>query len=206
MFADFLNLITQWVVEYPLWSGAIIFSVAMIESLAIIGIVIPGVAIMFAIGSLISNGTLELYSTIIWAASGASIGDGLSFALGKHYDKKVYTVSWFKKRPEILTNGHNFFEKYGIYSILIGRFIGPIRAVIPLIAGILDMPLKQYIPINIIASILWAPAYLFPGLLFGSAISIVPTTLLDKWPIGLVLLAVLTLLIKQLKKTRKKSS
>lgn len=206
MLTDFLNLITQWVTHYPLWSGAIIFLVAMVESLAIIGVVVPGVAMMFAIGSLISNGTLDLYSTIIWAAAGASIGDGLSFALGKHYKKKIYQVSWFKERSEMLNKGHTFFEKYGIYSILIGRFIGPIRAIIPLIAGILDMPLKQYLPINIIASILWAPAYLFPGLLFGSTISIVPTNLLDKWPIGLALIVIVVLLTKQLKKDRKKSS
>ncbi|MGB0320585.1 MAG: DedA family protein, partial [Cycloclasticus sp.] len=93
--------------------------------------------------------------------------------------------------------------KYGIFSILIGRFVGPIRAVIPLVAGILDMPNRQYIPINFIASILWAPAYLLPGLLFGSALSIIPDILLDKWPIGLVLLILLLLLTKQLKELRK---
>ncbi|MGB1647598.1 MAG: DedA family protein, partial [Cycloclasticus sp.] len=74
MLADFLNLVTQWVTDYPFWSGAIIFLVAMIESLAIIGFIIPGVAIMFAIGTLIGNGTLDLYSAIIWAAAGASLG------------------------------------------------------------------------------------------------------------------------------------
>lgn len=203
MLADFLNLVTQWVTDYPFWSGAIIFLVAMIESLAIIGFIIPGVAIMFAIGTLIGNGTLDLYSAIIWAAAGASLGDGLSFALGKHYKNKVYQLTWFKDRPELLNKGHTFFEKYGIFSILIGRFVGPIRAVIPLVAGILDMPNRQYIPINLIASILWAPAYLLPGLLFGSALSIIPNILLDKWPIGLVLLILLLLLAKQLKELRK---
>jgi membrane protein DedA with SNARE-associated domain len=206
MLTDFLNLITQWVVDYPLWSGVIIFLVAMAESLAIIGIVVPGVAIMFAIGTLISNGTLDMLSTTLWAASGASIGDGLSFALGKHYKERIHTVPWFAKRPGVLTKGHAFFDKYGIFSILIGRFIGPIRAVIPLVAGILDMPLKQYIPINMIASILWAPAYLFPGLLFGGAIATVPTSLADQWPIGLAILIAVILLARHLKKSRKKSS
>ena len=206
MFADFLNLITQWVVDYPLWSGAIIFLIAMVESLAIIGVVVPGVAIMFAIGTLISNGTLDMSSSIIWAAAGASVGDGLSFFLGRHYKEKIYTVGWFKKHPEVLTKGHAFFEQYGIFSILIGRFIGPIRAVIPLVAGILDMPLKQYIPINLIASMLWAPAYLFPGILFGSAISIVPTSLLELWPIGLVIFIAVIVLVKFLKKNREKTS
>jgi len=196
MLADLLNLITQWVTDYPFWSGAIIFLVAMVESLAIIGIIVPGVAIMFAIGTLISNGTLDMLTTTLWAASGASVGDGLSFALGKHYKEKIYTVSWFEKRPDFLKKGHAFFEKYGIFSILIGRFVGPIRAVIPLVAGILDMPLKQYVPINIIASILWAPAYLFPGLIFGNAISNTQSSLPDNWPTWLMVTVLVILLVK----------
>jgi undecaprenyl-diphosphatase len=202
MLNDFLNLITQWVVNYPLWSGAIIFAVAMVESLAIVGIIVPGVAIMFAIGTLISNGTLDMFTTTLWAAAGASFGDGLSFALGKLYKEKIYTVGWFERHPEVLKKGHGFFEKYGMFSILIGRFVGPIRAVIPLIAGVLDMPLKQYLPINIIASILWAPAYLFPGLLFGNAISNTPNSLLDNWPIWLVITVLVIFLVRFIKKSR----
>jgi undecaprenyl-diphosphatase len=170
MFANFLEIITQWITQYPLWSGIIIFTVAMIESLAIIGIVVPGIAIMFAIGALISNGTLDLVSSIMWAAAGASTGDALSFALGWHYKERIYHVPFFNQHQNLLDQGHNFFEKYGVISILIGRFIGPIRAIIPLIAGILNMPLKYYIPINIVASALWAPFYLVPGLFFGSSI------------------------------------
>ncbi|MEH6502300.1 MAG: DedA family protein [Cycloclasticus sp.] len=176
MLADALNSITQLILQYPIWAGAIVFLVAMIESLAIIGFIVPGVAIMFAIGALISNGTLDLLSTVIWAAAGASIGDGLSFALGWHYKDKVYQLAWLKRHQDLLDNGHVFFEKYGVLSILIGRFVGPIRAVIPLIAGILRMPIKQYIPINIIASALWAPAYLLPGLFFAEALSYLPAS------------------------------
>lgn len=171
MVSDFLDIITQWITQYPLWSGAIIFIVAMLESLAIIGIVVPGVAIMFAIGTLISNGTLDLISSILWAAAGASVGDALSFALGWHYKDRIYQTSYFSTHQKLLDKGHVFFEKYGIISILIGRFIGPIRAIIPLVAGILKMPLKYYIPINIFASALWAPAYLLPGLFFGMSVS-----------------------------------
>ncbi|OUR84225.1 phosphoesterase PA-phosphatase [Cycloclasticus sp. 46_120_T64] len=204
MINELINLISQWVIDYPLFSGGIIFSVAMIESLAIIGFIVPGVAIMFAIGTLISSGTLELFSTILWAAAGASTGDGLSFFIGKHYKKRIYQLPGLKGQQPLFDKGHVFFEKYGIYSILIGRFIGPIRAIIPLIAGILDMPNKQYIPINIIASALWAPAYLFPGLFFGAAIAQLPQQLLDYWPWALALCIILIVFIG-LRKTRHQS-
>ncbi|ORU89392.1 MAG: phosphoesterase PA-phosphatase [Cycloclasticus sp. symbiont of Poecilosclerida sp. M] len=202
MLTDLLNTITNLISDYPNWAGAIVFLVAMIESLAIIGIIVPGVAIMFAIGVLISNGALDLIATTLWAAAGASFGDGLSFALGWHYKERIYHVSFLKKYQHLFTRGHQFFEKYGVFSILIGRFVGPIRAIIPLIAGILDMPLKQYIPINIIASILWAPAYLFPGLIFASAISNAPDGWVTRWPVGLGLFIVIALLFWIIKKKK----
>jgi membrane protein DedA with SNARE-associated domain len=202
MFVDALNSITQLIQQYPTWAGVIVFLVAMIESLAIIGFIVPGVAIMFAIGALISNGTLELLSTVIWAAAGASIGDGLSFVLGWHYKEKVYQLAWLKKHQDLLDNSHQFFEKYGVFSILIGRFVGPIRAIIPLIAGIFGMPIKQYIPINLIASALWSPAYLFPGLIFGTVVSMTPEEWLAYWPISAIVVVII-LVIVRFKKNRR---
>ncbi|MBV1913426.1 MAG: DedA family protein, partial [Cycloclasticus sp.] len=64
----------------------------------------------------------------------------------------------------------------------IGRFIGPIRAVIPLVAGILDMPIKHYIPTNLIASALWAPLYLIPGFFFGKSTTLIPSGFQNEWP------------------------
>jgi len=190
MFESLINNVEVLIKTYPLWSGLIIFLVSMVESLAIIGFIIPGVAIMFTIGALISNGTLDMTSSLLWAASGASVGDGLSFALGWHYKKRIYDVIWLKKYRDLFNQGHQFFEKYGWFSILIGRFVGPIRAVIPLMAGILDMPLKVYIPTNIIASALWAPAYLLPGFIFGASLTALPNEFLNWWPAVIMAIAI----------------
>ncbi len=203
MFNSFLQTITQTLSDYPAWSGGIIFLVAMLESLAVIGLVIPGVAIMFTIGALIGSGSLNLLSSTLYAAAGASIGDALSFALGWHYKEKIYHFTLLKPHQNLLKKGHGFFEKYGVYSILIGRFIGPVRAIVPLVAGILGMPIKQYIPINIIASMLWAPAYLLPGFLLTSAIHSLPKEWEAFWPLSLIPLFIVVLLAIQLKKAKK---
>jgi membrane protein DedA with SNARE-associated domain len=89
-----------------------------------------------------------------------------------------------------------------VFSILIGRFVGPIRAIIPLIAGIFGMPIKQYIPINLIASALWSPAYLFPGLIFGTVVSMTPEEWLAYWPIGAIVVVII-LVIVRFKKNRR---
>jgi undecaprenyl-diphosphatase len=53
---------------------------------------------------------------------------------------------------------------------MLGRFFGPIRAIIPFIAGMLDMSPKQFLAVNIASALLWAPAYLIPGMLFGNSL------------------------------------
>lgn len=203
MFAELLESITQLIQQYPTWSGSLVFLVAMVESLAIIGFIVPGVAIMFAIGVLISQGSLDMISTVIWAAAGASTGDALSFFLGYHYKERLYQLGWFKRHQHLLDDGHLFFEKYGVYSVLIGRFIGPIRAIIPLVAGILGMPIKHYIPVNIIASALWAPAYLFPGLIISSAVSIVSEHWFSYWPVALFSFVIVIIIFMRIKQRSK---
>lgn len=203
MFNSLLQTITQTISDYPAWSGGIVFSVAMLESLAVIGLVIPGVAIMFTIGALIGSGSLNFVSSTLYAAAGASVGDALSFALGWHYKEKIVHLTFLKPHQNLLKKGHVFFEKYGVYSILIGRFIGPVRAIVPLVAGILGMPIKQYIPINILASMLWAPAYLLPGFLLTSAIYSLPKEWVAFWPLSLIPLFMIVLLAIQLRKIKK---
>lgn len=193
MLNDLADSISSIAATYPTWSGVLIFLIAMVESLAVIGLIVPGVVIMFAFGALISNGTLELIPTIIWAACGASFGDGLSFALGWHFKDKIYDVHFLKPYKKSLDQGHAFFERFGILSLLIGRFFGPIRAFVPLIAGILAMPVRHYVPVNIVASALWAPAYLAPGILMGGFFTTVPGQWLIENPIGLVVFVTLML-------------
>jgi len=75
----------------------------------------------------------------------------------------------FRSHPQLLESGETFFKRYGIMSVFIGRFIGPVRALVPIVAGMLDMQPLRYILVSIMASILWAPAYMLPGILLGAA-------------------------------------
>lgn len=193
MSADFIQQITDWVELYPYWASAVVFLVALLESLALVGILVPGVAIMFAIGSLVGTGALDMTSTVLWAACGASLGDGLSFALGWHFKDRLYRLDYFKRHEKLLDRGHKFFHKFGAVSVLIGRFVGPIRAIVPLIAGMMEMPVRYYLPANLIASALWAPAYLAPGLVFGKSYVAIFHWLEEWWILVLLVVAFLGL-------------
>ena len=149
-----------------------IFLVSMAESLAIVGLVVPGVAIMFGIGAMIGADSVDFTAALIWAVAGAVAGDGLSFWLGRHYKEKLTEIWPFTRYPTSLTRGVAFFEKYGGKSVAIGRFFGPVRAVIPLVAGMLGMQPWRFAVANVLSALAWAPVYLLPGMVFGTSMKL----------------------------------
>jgi len=67
------------------------------------------------------------------------------------------------RRPDLLPRGHAFVAKYGIAAIFIGRFFGPLRAAVPLVAGILRMSWWPFQIANVTSALVWAAALLAPG-------------------------------------------
>ncbi len=170
--AELLRDLLIWVSANPGLAYLGVFLVALIESLAIIGFIVPGVIMMIGAGALIATGALDFQSVCLWAIAGAVVGDGLSYWLGRRYQERLKILWPFTRYPESLTSGVRFFEKYGGKSVAFGRFAGPIRAVIPLVAGMLSMPVGRFLVANILSAIAWAPAYLLPGVVFGASLEL----------------------------------
>jgi membrane protein DedA with SNARE-associated domain len=166
---DWFHQLLDWTAQNPEYAGMIIFSMALAESLAIIGVLIPGVIILFGAGTLIGAGVLDFWSSCLWAIAGAVIGDGLSYWLGHHFEYLTERWRWFRVHPEHMQKSIRFFENYGDLSVALGRFFGPVRAVVPLIAGLMHMPPRQFYMANILSALIWAPAYLLPGMIAGTA-------------------------------------
>lgn len=166
---DYFNQLLEWISQHPEQAGWVIFIVACAESLAIIGVLVPGVVVLLGAGTLIGSGVLDFWTMCAWAVAGAILGDGLSYALGRHFQYITQRWRWFQVHPDQLQQGIDFFGKYGDISIALGRFFGPLRAIVPLVAGILNMPAKRFYIANIVSAIAWAPAYLAPGILLGKA-------------------------------------
>lgn len=145
----------------------IIFLIALLESLALIGLLVPGVVLVTAAASVAGHQALGLHWLMGAAFIGAVLGDGISYKLGYHYRDQV-TQRWpLVHHPDWLGRGSRFFERYGIYSVFIGRFVGPVRPIIPLIAGMMRMPAPLFLWANVLSAALWAPAYILPGYLLG---------------------------------------
>lgn len=171
MSGDWLSSLSAWLINHSEWLAVAIFGTAFVESLAIAGILIPGVAILFAAAALAGQISMPLSEVLLWAALGAIAGDGISFALGRLCQGKLDRVWPLSRYPRAIHKGEYFFYRYGGVSIIIGRFVGPIRPVIPLVAGALMMPWRRFLLFNLTSAVGWAPVYMIPGYLVGSALA-----------------------------------
>lgn len=171
MSADDYQALTDWLALYPHWLAFGLFITAFLESLALAGIIIPGVAILFAIAALAGQTGMPLTEALLWAGAGAVLGDGLSFALGRLFHGRLDRLWPLSRYPAMITKGEQFFRRHGGKSVIVGRFVGPIRPIIPLVAGALLMPWRRFLAFNLSSAVGWAPVYILPGYLVGSAIA-----------------------------------
>jgi undecaprenyl-diphosphatase len=106
---------------------------------------------------------------LIGAILGAVLGDSVSYWLGRRFGGGIARIWPFSRYRELLPRGIEFFGRHGGKSVFIGRFFGPIRAVIPLAAGVMRMPRGRFWLANVTSAMVWAPMLLFAGDLVGEA-------------------------------------
>jgi undecaprenyl-diphosphatase len=167
-----ITSLMDWVQAHPNWAGLFVLVVSALESFLVVGLFVPGTVVMFGIGAMIAAGSMELLPTLVWATVGAVIGDGTSYFIGRYYHQRLRVMWPFRKYPEMIGRGVEFFHRHGGKSILMARFVGPVRPLVPAVAGMLNMPVDRFFVVNILSAMLWAPAYILPGVLFGASLGI----------------------------------
>lgn len=190
MIEQYAHSLASFLQANPSWGSLITFFIAFLESLPVIGTIIPGSVTMTAVGMLIGTTILPFWLTFFWAVLGAFLGDLLGYWVGIHYNERLRRIWPFSKRPQWLEAGESFFHRHGGKSILIGRFIGPLRSIIPLIAGLLHMPFKRFLVAAIPSAALWALVYILPGILIGALSMQLPREVATKFMLILLLIIV----------------
>lgn len=157
---------------HPAWALAVVSLAALLESVAFIGTFIPGSTVMFVAGALVGAGSLNLAWVFACATAGAIAGDAASYWFGCSYKAKITQVWPFHSHPGVLVAGQRYFELHGAKSVVFARFIPPLRAIVPVVAGMLGMKPARFLPINIISASLWAPVHILPGIVVGASIEL----------------------------------
>jgi len=168
----FAGQLIAFIKANPDWTMAVIGITAFGESFALVSLLFPGTAILIASGGLISAGAIPLFSTAVAGIIGAAFGDAISFWLGQKFGPLLPGIWPFRRNPEMLRHGTEFFSRYGGGSVFIGRFFGPLRAVIPVAAGMMRMPAPLFYVANILSAIVWVPALIISGELIERSLMI----------------------------------
>ncbi|MBH3407839.1 bifunctional DedA family/phosphatase PAP2 family protein [Pseudomonas glycinae] len=165
-----LDSVTGWLAANPQWLAAAVFVVACVECLAIAGLIVPGTVLLFAVAVLAGSGALSLSETLLLGFLGGILGDVISYFLGRHFHQNIRRLPGLRHHPEWMAGAETYFQRYGIASLLVGRFIGPLRPMLPMVAGMCDMPFPRFAAVSLLAAAGWSLAYLLPGWATGAAI------------------------------------
>ena len=132
-----------------------VFLAALAESLTLASLVVPGSIIVFAFGAVAASGHLSLIPVLLMAIAGAIAGDGLSYWLGYHYKDQLRSHWPFSHYPELLSNGEAFFIRHGRKSVFLGHFVGIMRSVVPMVAGMMGIKPLYFFTANALSAIGW---------------------------------------------------
>jgi membrane protein DedA with SNARE-associated domain len=164
---EFLDSYTQPVIAFArdnaAWAPPIVFALAFGESLAFISLLIPAWGALVAIGALLGSSGISFWPVWVAGSLGAAFGDWLSYWIGLKLEYSVQHIWPLSRHPDLIPRGERFMEKWGIPGIFIGRFFGPLRASVPLIAGIFEMPYWRFQLANFASAFVWAAVLLTLG-------------------------------------------
>lgn len=149
--------------EQEAWAVPIVLVLAFAESLAFVSLLVPATVILLALGALIASAGLGFWPIWVAAAIGAIVGDWLSFWIGRRFGPGIGQVWPLSRHPGLLPRAQLFCARWGMAGVFFGRFLGPLRAAVPLVAGICAMPQVKFQIVNIASGLIWAAGVLAPG-------------------------------------------
>jgi membrane protein DedA with SNARE-associated domain len=162
-----VTVVTGFALANQHWAPFLVLLLAFMESIALISILIPCTAILIALGAAIEVGGLPLMPVIIAAIIGAFIGDSVSFVFGRAFQGQIRGSKIYNDFGDTTQKVEHYFQRYGWITYFIGRFLGPVRAVLPLFMGIAGTPLIPFLVVNALSAGVWATAMLCGGFLLG---------------------------------------
>jgi membrane protein DedA with SNARE-associated domain len=191
---DLVASIKVFILQHRDLAGPILGGIAFGESLVLVGLFFPATAIMLFTGGLLQKGLLDPWTVIFWSILGASLGDAVTYWFGRWIGPSVVHHWPLNRDKEAVARARLFFRRYGFLSIFIGRFLGPIRPTIPLVAGIMRMRQLTFQIANVTSSMAWVPFMLLPGYFFAKSVGDFSALSIKGWVLIIAFILALTAL------------
>jgi len=168
MLQHYIDAVVAFVRANEEWAAPVAFLVAFAESFCFLSLLWPGTAILVGISALLAAsgvGTEVLVPSILAAGLGGSLGYAVSYWIGLYFKDSVHKIWPFNRRPDLIPSGQRFFKKHGAFGVFLGHFFGPVRAVIPVVAGMFSMPQLPFQIANVASAFTWALGVIAPAFL-----------------------------------------
>jgi len=164
---EFVHQAVGLIATHKTWAGIAVGALSFGESMVVVGMLVPGTAVLIVIGGFIGAGVIDPWPVLIGAIIGAALGDAASFYLGRWAGRGAFRRWPLDRYRDAVLRTRVFFRRYGFAAVFLGRFFGPIRATIPMFAGMMGMSGRRFQAANVLSALVWAPVILGPGWLMA---------------------------------------
>jgi membrane-associated protein len=160
----------DWLIRtYGIWTYAILFIIIFCETGLVITPFLPGDSLLFAAGTFVAIGSLDMAWLTGLLSIAAIAGDTVNYWIGHLMGPKVFTRENSRLlNKEHLDRTHRFYQKYGGKTIILARFVPIIRTFAPFVAGIGEMAYRRFIAFNVIGGMAWIFFFVLSGYYFGN--------------------------------------
>lgn len=161
-----VDAVVTFVREHEGWAAPVAFAIAFGESFCFFSLILPGTAILAGVAALLAASGIDaaiLTPVILAAGVGGTLGYAVSYWIGLYFKDSIHTIWPFTTRPQMIEQGKVFFERYGAFGVFLGHFFGPVRAVIPIVAGMFGMRQIPFQIANVLSAFIWAVGIIAPS-------------------------------------------
>ena len=186
------------------WTYALVAALAFAETGAFIGLLAPGETAIVLGGVVAAHGDVSLPVMIVVAWTAAALGDLASFTLGQRLGRRFVIARGprFGVTAPRLERVEAFFDQHGPKAILVGRFVGLVRAVAPFLAGASGMRLRAFLPWSLLGTLVWTTSFTLVGYAFSESFGAAAGAL-THGALALAVLAAVVLGSRELRRARR---
>ncbi len=154
--------------NYGGWTYAILFLIIFMETGFVVTPFLPGDSLLFAAGAFAGLGDLNVLTLFVLLAFAAVLGDTVNYWIGHYIGPRAFSGEIRFLKKEYLDRTHNFYEKHGMITIILARFVPIVRTFAPFVAGVGSMSYGKFFSYNVIGGIAWVALFTFMGYFFGN--------------------------------------
>lgn len=201
LFKHILHLDFEWLFQqYGTAVYIILFLVIFIETGVVVFPFLPGDSLLFTAGLFARLGYMDMTFLVLLLFAAAVLGDNTNYWIGRTIGLKVTHLKFRNKnliKQQYLDKTHSFYEKYGIKTIIMARFVPIVRTFAPFVAGIAEMNYKKFLPFDILGGFIWIFSLTFAGYFLGEIEWIRKN--IELVALGIIFISVLPIIIEFLK-------